>query len=394
MKASRVPWITTGAYLEPRFREDAKRLTLSLQPLDESRFLDQFEIKRKGNKADPQSPHPLGGAIDNAMEAATRETTPRSCLELLHSVFAACRKMTVSETCHKMLRGGPRFFRPLPMDEWNALFANFDEPEFRIARALASIVGQQRQTNGDGSRVLPMLGSLLPLKLGKNGWYLPLKGDRSYQAVWTGTDICQDLTAVLARRYLDSLTDDRPALVSSFGAPLSDVLAFLRGELEDHLIARWIEALSLIGWELGKVDDLLPEPETHVVPIEYAALRTLLELECELRKEGDTKKRRTQQPITLLCQRSPSVLPLAVTEALRWISIWGVPNPDPNTRPDKKRLKGHDIIDLSTSGFHLTASEVKRTVFASRLAAAVCIPLHWSEREILFREISLPQTNT
>ena len=61
----------------------------------------------------------------------------------------------------------------------------------------------------------------------------------------------------------------------------------------------------------------------------YAALRTLLELECEWqgKDRGQWKKRRSQQPFALLCQRSPSSLPLAVSEAFRWISIWGVRNP-------------------------------------------------------------------
>ena len=37
------------------------------------------------------------------------------------------------------------------------------QAEFRIARALASITGLQRQSNGDYSAAQPMLGSLLPL---------------------------------------------------------------------------------------------------------------------------------------------------------------------------------------------------------------------------------------
>jgi CRISPR-associated protein Csx17 len=387
MKASRVPWATTGRYLEPRFREDATQLNRALQPLDESRFLDQFEIRWNGHKADPQSPHPVATAINSAMEAAMPDATPRRCVELLQTVFAACRKMTVSETFRKTLRGGPRFFRPLPMEDWYALFAGFDVPEFRIARAVASIVGQQKQADGKYSEVLPMLGSLLPLKLGKNGWYLP-SDERSYQAVWTGTDVCHDLAFVLARRYLDSLTDDQPALVSGFGAPLADVLAFSRGELDDHLIGRWIEALSLIGWrESTNVDEHRPEQQAHVVPIEYAALRVLLELECKQRKTGDIAKRRSQQSIILLCQCSSSTLPVAVSEALRWISIWGVPNPDRRSRSEKERLAGRDIIRMSASRFHPTVS-------STRLAAAVCIPVHWSERDRLFREISLPQTNT
>lgn len=393
MKASRVPWVTTGDYVESSFREDATRLNRALHPLDESQFLDQFEIRWKGSKADSNSPHPVRADINAAMETAARETTPHHCLDLLGAIFRACRQMAISESFRDTLLGkSARFFRPLPMEDWNVLLAGLeDQAEFRIARAAASMVGHMKQGDGTFSEVLPMLGSLLPLKLGPTGWFLPTKGDRSNQAVWTGTDVCRDLAAVLARRYLDSLTDDRPALLSSFGARLSDVLAFLNRKLDDQLIARWIEALSLIGWEFTKLDEERREEEEESLPIppEYAALRTLIELECEPRKEGDTRKRRSQQPIALLCQRSAATLPLAVTEALRWIAIWGFDNPwGKEAKAAKPRLAGRDII--SPRAFSHSSTD---PAFPARLAAAVCIPLHWRDRFALYRAVSLPQTH-
>jgi CRISPR-associated protein Csx17 len=387
MKISRVPWATTGDYVESSFRDDATRLNRALHPLDEAGFLEQFawDPARRSKR----SPHRTLEELNATVETATRETTPHHCLDLLCVVFRACRQMAISESFRDMLPGKrARFFRPLPMDEWNVLLAGLEhQPEFRIARAVASTVGGMKQPDGRFSEVLPMLGSLLPLTLGPGGWYLPTKGDRSHQAVWTGTDVCHDLAAVLSRRYLDSLTDERPALVSCFGAPLGDVLAFLRGDLDAHLIAHWIEALSLIGWKLVKVDGTRPaeEPDAPAIPPEYAALRTLLELECERQEQGDTKKRRSQQPISLLCQRSASTLPLAVTEALRWIAIWGVPNPNrEQAEGGEKRLAGRDIISPRT---------FSPSTDATRLAAAVCIPLHWRDRDKLYRAVSLPQTD-
>ncbi len=321
-----------------------------------------------------------------------RETTPHHCLDLLGAVFRACRQMALSESFRNTLPGKrARFFQPRPMEDWNRLLRGLvDEPEFRIARAVASIQGTPKKQGEKDAAAQPMLGSLLPLALEKWGWHLPLppKEKPSKQAVWTGADVCHDLAAVLARRYLDSLRDERPALVSALGAPLGDVLAFLRGELDPQLVARWIEALSLIGWKPPTVDEPAPagEPESHVIPVEYAALRTLLELECEWQGEDRSawKKRRSQQPIALLCQRSASTLPPAVTEALRWIAIWGVPNPDQKARTERGRLAGRDIISLPVSAF-------RPSVPPSRLAAAVCIPLHWRDRETLFRAVSLPQ---
>jgi CRISPR-associated protein Csx17 len=189
---------------------------------------------------------------------------------------------------------------------------------------------------------------------------------------------------------MDSLTDDRPALVSASGAPLGDVLALLRGELDDHLVARWTEALSLIEWRLIEVEEQALSDggwESLAIPPEYAALRALLELECERRDEGDRKKRRSQQPISQLCQRSASVLPLAVAEALRWVAIWGVPNPyGKKAEAEKKRLSGRDIISLSSATISFSTD-------AARLAAAVCTPLHRRDRKALYRAVSLPQAD-
>jgi CRISPR-associated protein Csx17 len=393
MMISRVPWITTGSYVESAFREDATRLNRALHPLDESHFLDQFEIAWKGNKAAPRSPHPVRAEINAAMETAVQETTPYNCLDLLGTVFRACRQMANSKSFRETLPGkSAHFFRPLPMEDWNALFAGFDPAEFHIARAVASMVGLQRQQDGKYSKTLPTFGSILSLKLKfTTGWYLPQKPEPpSNQAVWSATDLCHDLSAVLGRRYLDSLTDDRPALVSAFGAPLGDVLAFLRRELDDQLIARWIEALSLIEWRLIKVEEEARtdgEWESLAIPPEYAALRVVLELECERREDGDRKKRRSQQPVSLLCQRSASTLPLAVKEALRWIGIWGVANPyGKKAETEKKRLSGRDIISLPPAALSFSTD-------AARLAAAVCIPLHWRDRKALFRAVSLPQAD-
>lgn len=391
MMISRVPWVTTGNYIGSAFRDDATRLNRALHPLDESHFLDQFEIAWKGNKAAAQSPHPVRAKINTAMETAAKETTPRHCLDLLATIFCACRQIAISQSFRDTLPGKRAcFFHPLPMEDWSALFAGFDQAEFRVARAIASMVGLMRQQDGKYSKTLPTFGSILPLNLGPTGWYLATKGDRSHQAVWSGTDLCHDLAAVLGRRYMDSLTDDRPALISAFGAPLGDVLAFLRAELDDHLIARWTEALSIIEWRLIKVEEQAlsgDEWESFAIPPEYAALRSVLELECERREDSDRKKRRSQQPISLLCQRSTSVLPFAVTEALRWVGIWGVPNPyGEKAKKEKDRLSGRDIINLSAEGMSFSTD-------VARLAAAVCIPLHRRDRKMLYRAVSLPQAD-
>lgn len=413
MKGSRVPWSTTGRYIAAGHNKIVTQFNLALAPLDESRFMDQFEIAWKGSKADSRSTHPVRAEINSAMETAALDPAARHCMALLEAVFNASRQLAISKSFREKVHGGGTFFDKLPMTEWCELLRDLEDvAEFRIARAIASIPGLQRQHDQESrSEVQPVLGSLLPLKLGQSGWYLPRDDDRSNQAVWTGSDLCHDLAAVLQRRYMDSLKDDRPALRGVHQARLDDVIAFLNGELDGHLIARWIEALSLIGWDFEKREDdeikseadeamatadTAPldlaadedSPDSPAIPIAYAALRTLLELECEWQgtDRSSWKKRRSQEPITHLCQRSASSLPVAVSEALRWISIWGVRNPwGAKSRQEKETLSGRYIVRLEQNDV-----KVSEYLNPSRLAAAVCIPLAWQDQWQLRRAVTLP----
>jgi CRISPR-associated protein Csx17 len=410
MKGSRVPWITTGRYVSIHGADqdqsvDARRnvvlLNLGLAPLDENRFLDQFEVLWSGNKVAPRSPHFLRAEISEAMETAALEPSPENCIALLETIFRACRRLCISESFREKLRGGrASFFAPLPMAEWEALLNPLDvRPEFRIARALASITGSAPQNGRKREGAQPMLGSLLPLKIGRSGWYLPDKGERQ-QCVWSGEDLPGDLASVFRRRYLDSLDDDFPALRGLHGARLDDVMAFLQGDLDDFLIARWTEALSLIGkrsedetFKRG-VDSATksaePKDPQGSLDIAYAALRALIELECEWQgsDRNQWKKRRSQQPFALMCERSALSLTSAVSESLRWISIWGVPNPwGPAARAEQPRIQGRYIIRIAQTAISPTIYHGR---LAERLAAAVCIPLRWQDRYKLYQTVTLP----
>ncbi|MFN0315109.1 MAG: type I-U CRISPR-associated protein Csx17 [Burkholderiales bacterium] len=403
MKASWVPWICTGHYLGASSGGRGMNLNDALEPLDESGFLDQFEPRWKGNKIDARSPHPIRAAIGSAIEHAVVQPTPDNALEILLRLYPACGKLAQSKSFQEKLYQHAAFFDPLPMQQWEALLAGMDSAEFRIARALASMTGFSKQANGKFSGVQPFLGSLLPLNLEYGRWRLE---EHSKQAVWSGADPYHDLARVLSRRYLDSLDDERPALMSPRPAPLEDILAFLHGELDDHRIARWTEALSLIGWHFGQepvsadgtatseessLDDT--QQTTRAVPLAYAALRSLLEMECEWQGADLSlwKKRRSHRPVALLCQRTPSSLALAVEDALRWLAIWGVPNRwGQDARREKPRLGGRDVI--RTDHRDLTFDETQSPL-VSRLAAAVLIPLDWRDHGKLYRAVTLPQTS-
>ncbi len=397
MKASRVPWVCTGHYVNATSGHRSMPLNDALAPLDESAFLDQFEARWEGNRVAARSPHPVRTAIGRAIEDTVVQPTPENAIEILIALYAASKNLALSKSFRETLRRPAVFLDLLPKEPWEALLRGLDSPEFRIARALASVTGFSHQADGGFSKVQPLMASLLPLRVEYGRCRLD---EKSKQVVWTGADLCHDLARVLSRRYLDSLDDDRPAVQSYRTAPLQDVLEFLRGELDDHRIARWVEALSLIQWR-REYENEAPHAAggnenenaaSSAIPIAYAALRALLEIECEWQgpDRSTWRKRRSQRAIALLCQRTPNSLALAVEDALRWAAIWGVPNCwGEEARYAKPRLAGNDIVraehrELSFSDAHAH--------LVSRLAAATLIPLDWRDRSEIYRALTLPQT--
>jgi CRISPR-associated protein Csx17 len=287
----------------------------------------------------------------------------------------------------------------LRCDDWAAALRDLEgDPEFAIARALASVRGHEKQPDGTYSEVEPFLGSLVPLRRLQNKWYLP--DVPSAQAVWTGIDLTRDLASVLARRVLDSANDVRPAVVGVCTVRLSTILRFLWGELDERRIAKLLQALSLIEWRfqprraennasaVSADESLDPQP----IPIAYAAVRSLLEVACD---STATKNRRTtkasgprtavQRTIALVSRQEARMVASATTEALRRLAVVGVPNPyGDESQREKPRLAGHDVIRIDTSldiDFEL----------ARRVAAAALIPLDWRDRWNLYRAITLPQ---
>jgi len=396
MKGTRVPWVCTGRYLAAGAAQVLADSSELLRPLDEAGFLDQLRIEGKEGRVHRRL---LAGILD-AVEDAVCEGEPHRYLAILERIFEPVRLLAKSKRFQDLTSEYFRkpieqlvFCPPLPQKPWLAALGQLEaEPEFEIARAVASILGCSRQSDGQWPAAEPLLGSLLPLKTTENSRYLPKPP--SPQAVWSGLDLCGDLARVLARRYHDSRTDDAPALVSAYPARLASVLQFLRGELDDERIARYIEGLSLIGWmpfreanqpDWRRSDDGEPP---RPIPLPYAAIRGLLQIELNRAVSGSEPRHRTSlRTLALLRERSSSGVAAATAEALHRLSIAGVPNPyGAAAREEKPTLAGRDIIWIE--GGALAIAEP----LAARLAAAVCVPLRWSDRFALFHAITLPQT--
>ncbi len=395
LKGANVPWSTVGRFVVCSGVATTNVLNELLAPVDASGFLNQFEFNRE-RKSDL---HPLRAPVLDAIEAAAAEPDAPKILDVLSHLATLNAQLARSKSLREKVGAGRvTFVPPLQCDEWSVALRDIeDDPEFVIARALASIRGHEKQQDGKYSELEPFLGSLVPLRRKQGDWYLP--DPPSAQSVWTGIDLVRDLSAILARRILDSAKDARPAIVGSCTARLSTVLQFLRGELDDRRIATLVEAVSLIDWRYAPrgrdahaIDPAVDE-RLDPVPVAYAAVRSLLEIACETRSlDGNETTDRTsphvvvQRTISLVSHQERGMVAAATTEALRRLAVVGIPNPyGEKSRREKPKLAGRDVIQV---GGRLSLDEQ----LSRRLAAAVLIPLDWRDRWKLFRAITLPQT--
>jgi len=401
LKGANVPWTTAGRFVACTGTAIANVLNELLAPIDASGFLNQFEFNRE-RKADL---HPLRAPVLEAIETAVTEPDAPKILNVLCRLATLNAHLARSKSLRERVgTGRVAFIPPLLCDDWSAALRDLEaDPEFVIARALASIRGHEKQPDGRYSEVEPFLGSLLPLRRSQHGWFMP--DSPSPQAVWTGIDLARDLASILARRVLDSSSDVRPAIVGTCTAKLATILRFLRGELDDRRIASLVEALSLIHWRYQSVRQDVESEETFEderldpLPVAYASGRALLEIACkyQLYQPGvgaETTGRLgpradVQRTVSLVSRQEPGMVAAATREALRRLAIVGVSNTyGEDSRRQKPTLAGRDVIELESARDEFRCGDQ----LSRRLAAAILIPLDWRDRWKLFRNITLPQT--
>lgn len=388
-----------------------------LAPLDQSRFLGQFPYSRDNEKR--PNLHPDRLPVLRAIELAAANAHSSNFLQILLELANLNSRLAISKSFRKAVsRAHGRkeddatvsFVPPFPQADWESALAELrSDPEFEVARALASVVGNRRNRDSRSYySVEPFLGSMLPLHRVGDSWqrwdalsdYHKL-GQPTGQAVATGTDLCLDLTNILGRRYQDSMDDDYPALRSRHIASLSSILRFIRGELNEQRIARLTLALSHIGWDFTKrSDESQGETESKdkvrdPIPMAYAACRTLIEIACESKSTNTSGEQsrgpanRSPEAISLICQRTPATVARGVDAALRRLAIVGVPNRySERSRLEKKRLTGRDVISPRCGAALRLDPD-----FCHRLAAAALIPLDCRDTWKIYRSVTIPQSD-
>ncbi|HLK15448.1 MAG TPA: type I-U CRISPR-associated protein Csx17, partial [Fimbriimonadaceae bacterium] len=380
LKGANVPWTTAGRFVPCTGTPASGMLNELLAPVDESGFLNQFEFHTsRETRADL---HPLRAPVLDAIEAAAAEPDESKVLDVLCRLADLNAQLAKSKSLREKVGSGRVIFvPPLRCENWSEALTDLEgDREFEIARALASIQGRERQSEGSYSQAEPFLGSLLPLQRGQRCWFLP--DPPSPQAVWSGIDLTRDLSAILARRVIDSEADFRPALVGACSARLSSLLAFLGGELDDARIARLVEGLSLVDWQQPSERQLRDaaqdtgEQHLDAVPVAYAAVRSLVEIACDASSSDSTAtsnagpRATVQRTVSLVTRQEPGMVVAGVTEALRRLAIVGVPNIyGEAARQQKPKLAGQDVVAFEAGPARIQCDPA----LSRRLAAAVLI---------------------
>lgn len=147
---------------------------------------------------------------------------------------------------------------PLLNSQWAMLSPEGHPVEFRLARAVASLLPLGETEKSEGPAVGPLLTNLAPVaRIGRRWTWAEL----SRSPVWSeGASLLTNFAAVLRRRLVDAQTGKGEGLplVSFRPALFSDVLRLWNGELDESRLAELIRALALVDFgpepELSKLD--------------------------------------------------------------------------------------------------------------------------------------------
>jgi len=165
-----------------------------------------------------------------------------------------------------------KFIRPLQRlnPQWLVDADNDRSPEFRLAAALAGVRGER-------DIVGPFRAFLEPVEFKGNyaDW-----SPGSTSAVWSNRSLTANLAEVFRRRRMESFRNGLSTvpLRSPRTAPLLDIVAFLREEIDEEKLTALLWALSAVNW--STIDGLpTNQREDHEwdVPFEFGLPRLLVE---------------------------------------------------------------------------------------------------------------------
>lgn len=322
----------------------------------------------------------LRGPIESALvRAAGAPVDPEAAAALLDATAASLDRVDVNRS----FREQSVAWRPLPLAWLPALFGD-DAPdvEARLALSLASAFPadypfalyrfgvEWQDCNRDG-------------RPRKNSAYVHSKTAPA-RWVWRTGPLARNLGVVLQRRLLDWEDEHERGAVPAFArvtARLSDIEAWLNGNVDETLLTRWLSRSALFDWSFDRTDirtllafDSTPAPSVSPVLALYGLLQPLFDLR-PVRENGRRDGRDLLAPET--GARTPAV-------ARRMAAL----------------IRGGDVeraADVARSRYAMANAPLMRTDAPSavddpeRLLTALQFPVSSSNRAALVRRWLRPQ---
>ena len=251
------------------------------------------------------APAGLGVAIsqiENAIIEFCQQGQPEDLQNVLIAVGRAERWLSRSTLSQGNDKG--KGVRPLNRLSHGWLrHANDRSPEFRLARAMASILGEPPEGKGKIGRVRENLESV------DTGGRTEWKKD-STSFVWSAGDTLDGMLAVLERRCLEGQMHDLhyPPLSSAYSTPLADIVEFLNGSADAQRVAELALPLSFIPYrQWDKGDGVEQRPAPFDLPMAFAVMKMTLLAEEFVCPEFDTKTKIRMEPRMLSMLRAGRV---------------------------------------------------------------------------------------
>lgn len=232
--------------------------------------------------------------------------------------------------------------------------------ELRIAAGLAGI---------GTTTAVPMLAHLLPVKPEK-----PTEFDEQSPLVaWGGTNLDDNIAAVLQRRQLLAVSDaSGDNLLAGPPVSLGSVSEFLNGGLDERRVARLTAGLSLIG----RFPKSLPStPKATPLPAAYRVLKPLFVTNEQLQKIGALPEGvRLPLPPEVPRLLSAGKVDAAIHLALRRLRIAGIPvafNALSGQVLDGRRLLSALFLPISDTDLDYILKALKERLHEERRAESI-----------------------
>lgn len=341
-------------------------LRLMLAPLAEAGWLDQFTNDRM---------RAVRARVEEAVHGAVDDPGLDAYRGVLAALWEVNREMLLPGALRREFEDAgrtPRPVPPLPARLWESALNDglSNSSAYRLGRAIGSMGARTK----DGPAIGPILEHMLPVKFDwrRSRWTVP-DPLPSRLPRWSGRDPLADFREMFWSRWLDSASIDRLPFRGARQAPLADVVALLRGDVDAREVQELAAMFALLDWTSEHCAVVISSGAVLPIPPCYAALRLWLELGAG--PAAGERPSRDGDVARLVSLGSPAQAARASELALSRLRTSGLPwNTEP--RPTGKAV----------ARFRGTFSAQE----AARVALAIMVPITPEDTFALARRLWVP----